>query len=59
MISLEIQLAGLTAEAEELEKAAKIAAQNGMYESGAALRNRAAGIRRALEVLSKPNESIA
>jgi len=49
---LAIRMAGLTAESEELERAAKVAAQNGMYESGAALRNRAAGIRRALEVLT-------
>lgn len=58
MTTLENQLADLTAEAEELERAAKIAAQNGIYESGAALRNRAAGIRHALEALTKFNESI-
>lgn len=51
-----IQTTRLLAEADELERAAKIAAQNGMYESGAALRNRAAGIRRAIEVLN-PDQS--
>jgi hypothetical protein len=48
---LSIKLAGLTAEAAELEQAAKVAAGAGMFERGATLRNRAAGIRRALEVL--------
>ena len=52
MSTLEILLASLTTTACDLERAAKIAAQNGMYESGAALRNRAAGIRHALEILT-------
>lgn len=50
-LDLAIRLEGLAAEVVELERAASIAAQNGMYESGAALRNRAAGIRLALENL--------
>lgn len=38
-------------EAGELEDAGRVAAANGMFESGAVLRNKAAGIRRAIEIL--------
>lgn len=51
-ISRSFRLEAIVAEATELEAAAKIAAQNGMFESGANLRNRAAGLRRALEILT-------
>lgn len=49
---LEDRFAALRTEAVELEEAARIAASAGMYERGAVARNRAAGIRRALEVLT-------
>ena len=38
--------------ARELESSAKVAAKAGMYESGAAMRNKAAGIRIAIEILT-------
>lgn len=44
-------LTQILAEVEELHAAAKTAAQNGMFESGAALRNKAAGLLRAAEIL--------
>ena len=40
-------------QAMELETAAKVAAQNGMYESGAALRNKADGVRIVIEALNQ------
>jgi hypothetical protein len=43
----------LELKAEEMESAAKTAAQSGMYESGAALRNKAFGIRIAVEAIKK------
>jgi hypothetical protein len=36
----------------ELRTAAKVAAQSGMYESGAALRNKAEGVQMALRILT-------
>ena len=45
-------LEGLELEASELEAAAQIAAQHGMYESGSALRQKASGIRRTIETLT-------
>ena len=42
----------IEAEAAELEIAAKQATANGMINSGATLRNRAAGMRKALEILT-------
>lgn len=38
---------------EELERSAKLAAQEGMFETGVALRNKAAGIRMAIEILEE------
>jgi len=45
-------IAALNLDAEEMEAAAKVAAQNGMYETGAALRNKASGIRHAVKILT-------
>ena len=53
LAALEIPAAKLTAEADELERAAKISAESGMYESGATFRNRAAGLRRAVQILTQ------
>lgn len=39
--------------AEELDRAAKIAAQEGMFETGTALRNQATGIRMAIDILEE------
>lgn len=39
--------------AAELDRSAKTASENGMFESGAALRNKAAGIRMAIEILEE------
>lgn len=49
------ELAELAAEAAEMEAAAKIASKNGMFESGSILRSKAAGIRRAIEILTTVN----
>jgi hypothetical protein len=43
----------IEAEIAELEAAAKQAAKSGMVNSGATLRNRAAGMRRALNILTE------
>lgn len=45
-------IAAMNLDAEEMEAAAKVAAQNGMYETGAALRNKASGIRHAVKILT-------
>lgn len=42
----------MEARAIELIEAAKVAAKAGMYESGASMRNNAAGIRIAIEILT-------
>lgn len=52
-LQLATQLEAIEREAVEMEAAARLAAQNGMYESGAGLRNRAAGLRRALLILTE------
>lgn len=42
----------LDSAARELETAAKVAAKSGMYETGAAMRNKASGIRHAVKILT-------
>lgn len=46
------KLEAMEARAIELIEAAKVAAKAGMYESGASMRNNAAGIRIAIEILT-------
>ena len=53
MTPLELALAEMEAEARWLEVAAKKAAKDGMYDTGAGFRNRAGGVRRAMEILEK------
>lgn len=53
MSDLPTAVLALATEADEMELAAKVASQNGMFESGAILRSKAAGIRRAIEILAK------
>jgi hypothetical protein len=53
MSALATAIAEMEAEAKWLDAAAKRAAKDGMYETGAGLRNRASGLRRALEILEK------
>jgi hypothetical protein len=51
-LALAEKLEALEARAVELIDAAKVAAKAGMYESGATMRNKAAGIRIAIEILT-------
>jgi hypothetical protein len=53
MSPLETALAEMEAEARWLEVAAKKAAKDGMYDTGSGFRNRAGGVRRAMEILEK------